>query len=237
MLKAAAKVIQIVISHPDVKRYCSDHSFEWHFNLEKAPWWGGMFERMIKSTKRCRWKMVGQAHFTHEELLTAVIEIEAIINARPLSYTPTEDIEEHPHTLLCGRRLLSSPEHLTYCHPLNDEDFKISPAQAARRAKHLNNMLNHFWRCWRQEYLLELRECHQYSRGKDSTPTVEVGDIVLLYDDALPRNFWKLARVLNLIAGRDGKTRGAVVRVPAKSGETTTLRCPLQRLYPLEVKC
>ena len=37
--KAASRVIQDVIAHPDVKRYCSDLSFEWHFNLEKAPWW------------------------------------------------------------------------------------------------------------------------------------------------------------------------------------------------------
>ena len=49
--RAAAKEIQDVITHPDVMRYCSDLSFKWHFNLEKAPWWGGLFERMIKSTK------------------------------------------------------------------------------------------------------------------------------------------------------------------------------------------
>ena len=73
--RAAVKVIQNVIIHPDVKRYCSDLSIKWHFNLEKAPWWGGMYERMIKSTKRCLRKMVGQAHFTHDELLTALVEM------------------------------------------------------------------------------------------------------------------------------------------------------------------
>ena len=72
--RAAVKVIQNVITHPDVKRYCSDLSIKWHFNLEKAPLWGGMYERMIKSTKRCLRKMVGQAHFTHDELLTAVVD-------------------------------------------------------------------------------------------------------------------------------------------------------------------
>ena len=116
--KAAVKVIQSVISHPDVKRYRSDHYFEWHFNLGKAPWWGGMFERMIKSTRRCLWKMVGQAHFTDDDFLTAVIEIEVIIDARPLSYVSTKRIEEPltPSHLLCGCRLLSLPEHLTYYH-------------------------------------------------------------------------------------------------------------------------
>ena len=92
--RSAANIIRDVITHPDVKRYCSDLSLEWHFNLEKAPWWGGLFERMIKSTKLCLRKMVGQAHFTHDEILTAVVKIEAIINARPLSYVSMEDMEE-----------------------------------------------------------------------------------------------------------------------------------------------
>ena len=155
-----------------------------------------------------------------------------------LIYVSTEDTEEPltPSHLLCRSWLLSLPEHLTYRHPLGDEDFEIAPAQAARRVKHLNNVLNHFWRWSRQEYFLELRECQRYSWGKESASTIEVGDDVLLYDDALPRSFWKLARVLELITGRDGKPRGAVVKVPAKSGGTTTLRRSLQLLYPLEIR-
>ena len=114
---------------------------------------------------------------------------------------------------------------------------RFTPAQAARRVKHLKNVLNHFWGCWRQEYLLELRECHRCSRGKESASTVEVGDIVLMYDDALPRSFWKVAKFLELITGWDGKLRGTMVKVLAKSGGTTTLRHALQLIYPLEIKC
>ena len=235
----AAKVIRDIILHPEVKKYCSNLSFEWRFNLEKAPWWGGMFERLIKSTKRCLRKMIGQARFTHDELLTAVVEIESILNARPLTYVSAEDWESPltPSHFLCGYRLLSLPENLTYLCPFDDEDFTISPAQATRRVKHLHNVLNHFWSRWRQEYLLELRECHRYSKGKETASVVGVGDIVLLHDDSLPRSFWKLARVQELIDGRDGKTRGAVIKIPASDGKTTTLRRPLQLLYPLEIKC
>ena len=38
--------------------------------------------------------MVGQANFTHDEPLTAVVEIEAIINACPLLYVSSEDQKE-----------------------------------------------------------------------------------------------------------------------------------------------
>ena len=126
--------------------------------------------------------------------------------------------------------------HLIYCHPLDDED-NIAPSEAARLVKHLNKVLNQFWRRWRRECLLELRECHQYSWEKEATVSIEVGDIVLLQDDYLPMSFWKLVRVVELLTRCDRKTSRAVVKVPNKSGQTTTLRHPLQLLYPLELKC
>ena len=60
---------------------------------------------------------------------------------------------------------------------------------------------------------------------------------MLLYDDSLPRSFWKLARVKELITGQDGSTCGAVLKVSTRSGGTTTLRRPVQLLYPLELGC
>ena len=38
--KAAAKAIESMMNHSDVKRYLLDLQVEWNFNLEKAPWWG-----------------------------------------------------------------------------------------------------------------------------------------------------------------------------------------------------
>ena len=61
-----------------------------------------------------------------------------------------------------------------------------------------------------------------------------MGDIVLVHDENHPRTFWKLGRVENLIEGHDGLVRAAVVRVASESG-TTTLRRPVQLLYPLEM--
>jgi hypothetical protein len=80
--------------------------------LEKAPWWGGFFERLVKSTKRCLKKTLGTAKLTYEELLTTTAEVEMILSSRPLSYIFTEDVEEPltPSHLLIGRRLLSLPE-------------------------------------------------------------------------------------------------------------------------------
>ena len=126
--------------------------------MEKAPWWGGVFERLIKSAKRCLRKVVGQAKFTYDEMHTVVIEIEAILNSRPHPYVGPDDLDEPltPSHLLAGRRILNLSDNLSYYELDGDEDFEVSSSAVHRRAKHLNGVLNHFWKRWSKEYLLEL---------------------------------------------------------------------------------
>ena len=54
---------------------------EWQFNVERAPWWGGMFERMVGSTKKCLREMIGQARLSFDEMNTAIVEVEMILNS------------------------------------------------------------------------------------------------------------------------------------------------------------
>ena len=107
--KATAKYLKSVFKSDAVKRYLAEGGCEWAFNVAKAPWWGGVFERMVKSTKRCLKKILGRACFSHDELLTAVTEIESVINSRPLSYmyVSADDTEEAltPSHLMTGCRV------------------------------------------------------------------------------------------------------------------------------------
>ena len=236
--KASAKVIEAVMRDDEVKQYLSGVGVEWVFNLEKAPWWGGIFERMVRSTKRCLKKMIGQAVFSYDELLTAVTEVEAIINSRPISYVSSYDLEEPltPSHLLHGRRLLSLPDNLSDEDEAGDQDFGVDTTHLNRRVRHLNNTLNQFWRRWRTEYLLELRDSHRYCKN-GSSKTIAIGDVVVVHDEAQPRGFWKLAKVEDTIMGDDGNVRGAILRLPEKNGRQRRLQRPLQKLYPLEVNC
>ena len=61
--------------------------------------------------------------------------------------------------------------------------------------------------------------------------------MVVVQDPDLPRGFWKIARVTKLLTGNDGHHRGAVLKVAARGEQATTLRRPLQLLYPLEIHC
>ena len=207
---------------------------KWTFNLPRAPWWGGVFERMIRMTKRCLKKIVGRARLTLDELITLITEVEGVINSRPLSYVSCDDIEEPltPAHLLCGRRLLNLPDSLCYTDP--EEEYGLSREHLARRLVHLNKLLSDFWTRWQTEYLMELRDSHRYVGKTSDKSSVSVGDVVLVYDTT-PRGFWKLAKVTNLVSGQDGKVRGAVLKVASPGKKALTLERPLQRLYPLEL--
>ena len=56
--KSANKILVAMLSHPDVEKFFLGMRIEWSFNLEKAPWWGGFFERLIGSTKRCQKRLL-----------------------------------------------------------------------------------------------------------------------------------------------------------------------------------
>lgn len=82
----------------------------------------GAFERMVRSTKRCLRKMIGCTRLSLDELYTALTEVEAILNSRPLSYISANDLEEPlmPSHHLVGRRVLSMPDHLSLAVDSND---------------------------------------------------------------------------------------------------------------------
>ena len=160
-----------------------------------------------------------------------------ILNSRPLSYVSTEDIEEPltPSHLLTGRRILSLPDAAVF--KCESDDMEISQGYLTKRMRYVNRMLDHFWRRWQTEYLLELRECHRYSGTRDNADsTILTGDIVIVHDEYRPRGFWKLARVEEVVSGTDGRVGSAIVQVHSRGTRTTRLRRPLKCLYPLEVR-
>ena len=58
--------------------------------------------------------------------------------------------------------------------------------------KYLQTLIQHYWNCWKLEYLNKLREYHRY--GKEEDTRINVGDIVHVEDPTLKRNYWKLGK-------------------------------------------
>ena len=72
--------------------------------------------RLVKSTKRCLRKFIGQAKFSLDKLHTAVVEVESIINSRPLTYLSPTDLEEplNPSHLIAGKHGVNLPDVVSY---------------------------------------------------------------------------------------------------------------------------
>ena len=156
---SAAQLIDNVLMSPDVQQYTAGMKIRWVFNFEKAPWWGGFFERMVQSVKRCLKKAVGKAKLTYDELLTALTEVEAIVNSRPISYFSSEDLEEPltPSHLLAGHRILGLPDG-SVAVDNDDLDFTIDQQDFQTRVSTLKQALAELWDRWHNGYLLQLRK-------------------------------------------------------------------------------
>ena len=161
--KAADKDLKELFKHHNVQDFAANKAIQWNFILEKAPWWGGYYERMVKLVKRSLRKVLGNARLTYEDLLTVVTEVEGVLNSRPITYVYAEDTEEPltPSHLVIGKRVATLPD----ASQLTDDDD--GPAALQRRARHLNQVLEHFWKRWSREYLVNLREFHQAKAGPE----------------------------------------------------------------------
>ena len=215
----------------ELKGFLTSRGIKWNHIVERSPWWGGFYERMVKSVKRCLKKVLATSKLKYEELLTVLIEIEGVLNSRPLTYVYQDgEIPLTPSHLVLGRRLLSSPSESEEPNAMNSNEGQL----VARREKYLKTVLFHFWKRWQREYLTQLREQHRPSEKKG--PTASVGDVVFVQEDKVKRMNWTLAYVEKLLTGNDGKVRAAVIRYHNKAGNLAQTRRPLKKLYPVELK-
>ena len=144
-----------------VKAYLFQNGIEHSPILPASPWWGGFYERLVRSVKTPLKKVIGMAKLNYEEMETALIEIEAIINSRPLTYMYDDDVSEAltPSHLLTGRNLSATPTEST-------PDVESTADTLSNRYKYLQTTLQSTWKKFEHHYLTELREHHRYTRQK-----------------------------------------------------------------------
>ena len=202
---------------------------KWKFNLPLAPWWGGIFERMVRTTKRCLKKVLGNARINFDEMLTLLFEIEMVINNRPLTfiYEDPGSVPLTPNHLLFGRNLNIQASD---CDNENNEVIEID---LHKRHKAVSFILNCYIKRWKHEYLTELREFHKSKKGA-SEPLISVGDVVIIHDENKVRSLWPVGIVENIIPSNDGAIRGVSVRHITESGRSNVIKRPVNKLYPLE---
>ena len=200
-----------------------EYEINWKFNLSRAPWWGGQFERLIGVVKTAMNKVIGGGMLTWDELSEVLLDVETQINRRPLSYLE-EDLELPiltPSTFLY-QRTNQIPEQDTW---------RIRDRDLPKRAKYLKTCKDNLWKRWQREYLTALRERHNLTH-KATKFQPQTGDVVIIKTDNKNRGTWPLAVVSKVFPGKDG-----IIRAVELKTAHGLLERPVQHLYPLELTC
>eukprot|EP00117_Sycon_ciliatum_P001977 scpid104252/ scgid7410/ len=85
-----------------IQRSLATRGVVWHFNPLLAPHQGGVHEVMIKAAKKALTAILDNSPgvVTDEQLTTAIVGVEALLNSRPLTYQSASADENTPLTPL-----------------------------------------------------------------------------------------------------------------------------------------
>ena len=201
-------------------KFFSDNEINWHFIPPSSPHFGGLWESTVKLFKHHMKRVVTNLLFTFEELNTFVIEVEAILNSRPLTAISTDPNDPPvltPAHFLIGDSFTSLPEG----------DLTDIQTNRLSRWQHITQIRQHFWKRWHKEYLNELNIRHKWATGQHS---IKKNSIVLLAEDNVPSMQWVMGQVIEVHPGSDGVIRAATVRT-----STSVLKRTVKKLALLPI--
>lgn len=194
---------------------------KWHFQPPSASHFGGVHEIMIKCAKRAVYSILKGADVTDEELQTAFIGAESLINSRPLSYqssNPSDNTVLTPNHFLCGQ----------LGGEFAPESVDTTVFDIRKRWRLVQEIVSHIWKRWLRELVPAIAGRKKWFREQQDYST---GDVVLVIDPGLPRKQWRLGRIVDKFPGVDGHTRVVTVRVG-----NSLMKRPVTRLCLIE-KC
>ncbi|EPB66843.1 integrase core domain protein [Ancylostoma ceylanicum] len=237
-----ADTIKHLMVDTKMKSALARREIDWIHITPYAPWQGGFYERLIRSIKYSLYKALGKRIVSFDVMYTMLVEIEAVLNSRPLTYQEERWEQQpilRPIDFIQNDIILDFPfqdnrtnEELPYYTP--DEAQQLKTQHQVEEALQTSvRLTNSFWRIWSAQYLTGLREHHkhQMDNKRGTTMTPREGDVVLLCDSSQPRNIWKIARIVELRGDHPDTVREVVVELPNK----TRLRRPVNRVVPLEI--
>lgn len=204
-----------------LREECGARRITWRFIPPASPFMGGAWERLVRSVKEALRVTLREKHPSDETLHTLLVEIENIVNSRPLTHVSVAP--EDPEALTPNHILLGPNNHVPAPGNFTEEDQ--SARHLWRRAQRL---ADDFWRRWVKEYLPSLQHRRE-PRATGTSPSV--GDMVVICDPNMPRNVWPRGRITRLYPGEDGEVR--VVDVTTTNGHV--LRRPCRRIVVLPV--
>ncbi|XP_062534977.1 uncharacterized protein LOC134204168 [Armigeres subalbatus] len=190
-----------------INQFCEAKEIQWSFIPPRSPNFGGIWEAGVKAAKSLLKKVLCETSLTYEELTTVVVQIEAVLNSRPItqmSNDPNDLSALTPAHFLVGRELTAPPEP-------NYEESKVT---SLSRWQYLRRQKQVFWTRWSSEYLNELQPRGKWYKEKLK---INPGMLVVLREENIAPQQWKMGRITQIHPGSDNIVR--VVTVRTANGE------------------
>ncbi|KAG7300876.1 hypothetical protein JYU34_015217 [Plutella xylostella] len=188
----------------DLKTSCAQEIIQWKFLPPYAPHMGGLHESAIRRCKFHLKRVLGQALLTYEEFYTILVQVEGILNSKPLCPIPNSNTDEitclTPAHFLIGRTANSLPDY----------DYKDVPINRLTLYQQLQQLQQNFWTSWSRDYIGLLQERTRWRSSKG--PALLEGTVVLVREERLPPCQWRLGRIVSCCQGRDGVARVAEIQ-------------------------
>ncbi|CAI5657811.1 unnamed protein product [Oreochromis niloticus] len=187
----------------DLQKLLAPQKIVFHFNPPAAPHFGGVWEREIRSVKTALYTTVGSQPLQEEVLRMVLVEVEGILNSKPLGYVSSDISDPDPVTPNCF--LMGRPDGV-----LPQLAYPKEELLSRRRWKHSQVLADHFWSRFIRLYLpsLQLRP-----KWQSSPADVTEGSVVMIVDPQLPRASWLVGCISKVHPSPDGHIRSADVKV------------------------
>lgn len=207
----------------NINSFMLQKEIKFHFIPSYSPNHGGLWEAAVKSAKFHLKRISTCKVFTYEQFNTIMIEIESILNSRPLLAKSSQDLSDFsaltPGHFIIGSPLAAIPQPILTDYPVNRLRFWRCCEQVRQ----------HFWRAWSKDYLSSLNE---RTKWRKVLPNLKVGDVVLLLNPNAPPLHWPLGKVTKVVCGKDGHVR--VVEVQTSDKKLHTRAVSKVVLLPIE---
>lgn len=184
--------------------FLSSEGITWKFLPPRAPNFGGLWESGVKAFKYHLKRVVGSVKLTLEEFLTVIVQIEGILNSRPLS--PLSSDADDFQVLTPGHFLIGKP-----INSIPEPNFTEKKDNLLNRWQLVQKFVQTIWKFWSNSYLSHLQQRSKWMYEKKN---VRPGMLVLLKETQTPICTWILGRIVDVIPGTDGKVRVVEVRTP-----------------------
>ncbi|KAK3715792.1 hypothetical protein QZH41_001220 [Actinostola sp. cb2023] len=177
---------------------------QFKMNVPHASHMGGSWERQIRTVRNVLASLLDShgCQLDDESLRTLMVEAEAIVNSRPLTSDYSSSLEP-----LTPNHLLTLKSHVVLPPPGN---FVRADLYSRKRWRRVQHLAEEFWSRWKKEFLQTLQARQKWIHPRRN---LEGGDIVLLKDDDVPLNRWRLARVEETYPSQDGLVRKVKIAV------------------------